>query len=210
MKYLVIAFFLGIVISGFTQDIKPQELMQNKQARSVELAASWSVGIPMGEITQYTMMTSGRGMQFEINQQINSKWTYGGTFGWQSFFNKGEVWYVSDHSMITGIQRNYINALSFLGSTKYYFSTSVNGIKAYLNLEAGASVIENDEIFGLYEYRELEWHFALVPGMGIEIPATEHLGFQIYIKYPNSFKNNSSIHYSWLNTGIGMYFTLDN
>jgi len=209
MKYLVIAFFLGIAISVYAQDMNPQELIQNKQDRSVELAASWSVGIPMGDITQYTMMTSGRGIQFEINQYINQKWTYGGTFAWQSFFNKGEVWYLGDQSIISGIQRNYINSLSFLGSTKYYFSTSVNGIKAYLNLEAGASVIENYEIFGLYEYRELEWHFDLVPGMGIEIPANNHIGFQIYFKYPNSFKNNSSIHYSWLNTGIGMYLKLD-
>jgi len=117
---------------------------------------------------------------------------------------------MNENSIMSGIQRNYINSIAFLGSTKYYFSTSVNGIKAYLNLEAGASIIENYEVFGLYEFRELEWHFSLVPGLGIEIPATENLGFQIYFKYPNSFKNNSSIHYTWLNTGIGMYFRMRN
>lgn len=209
MRYLITSIFVSLLFGGFCQDINPQKLMEKTKNQSVQLSASWSVGIPMGDITQYTLMTSGRGLQFEINQHINDRWVYGGTFGWQSFFEKGEVWYVSDYSIISGIQRNYINALSFLGSSKYYFPTSANGIKAYLNLEAGASVIENYEIFGLYEYREMEWHFAVVPGMGIEIPANDQIGVQIYFKYPNSFKNNSSIHYSWLNTGIGLYLKID-
>lgn len=208
MRTFLLFLFLSIVFVAVSQDLNHQEQIMKAQNSAVIFSASWSTAIPMGELTSYSRMSSGRGFQFELNQVVNEKWTYGGTIGWQAFFDINEVWYISENSVISGIRRNYINSLAFLGNTKYYFSTSVNGIKAYLSLDIGATVIENYEIFGLYKYRELEWHYTMVPGLGIDIPATEKLGFQIYFKYPNSFKNNSSIHYSWLNTGAGIYLKI--
>ncbi len=208
MKYLILSICLLSVSIGISQELVPQEKIESANDKSVQLVASWSTAVPMGDLTNYTNAASGRGFQFEINQYINKNWTYGATFGWQSFFNKSEVWYIDQNSIISGIQRNYINSLTFSGSAKHYFSTSANGIKAYLSLELGASVIENFEIFGLNEYRELYWHLAVVPGLGIDIPASDKWGVQIYFKYPNSFKTKSSIHYSWLNTGVGLYYKI--
>jgi hypothetical protein len=208
MKHLLFGIFLFFTGFVFSQELKEQQQFKTEDDKAVQIVVSWSTAVPMGELTHYTNVASGRGFQFEINQYINDKWTYGATFGWQSFFDKSEVWYIDQNSIMSGIQRNYINSLSFTGSSKYYFSTSVNGIKAYLNLELGASVIENFEIFGLYEYRELYWHWAVIPGMGIDIPASSKFGVQIYFKYPNLFKTKSSIHYSWLNTGLGLYYKI--
>lgn len=207
--FIVIIFGLMFHI-GNAQKLNIDKHVSDSTDKSVIVAVSWSTAIPMGEMTKYTRNTSGRGFHVEINQIINEKWTYGGAIAWQAFFEKSDIWYINSNSVISGVQRNYINAMFFLANTKYYFSTSVNSIKAYLTVDAGASVIENYEIFGLYEYRELEWHLSLNPGVGIDMPLNRSLGFQIYFKYANSFQTNSSVLYSWLNTGAGMYFRIPN
>ena len=116
--------------------------------------------------------------------------------------------YLKDQSITSGIQRNYINAYWFSVGSKYYFSSTVNMVKAYLSINLGFSAIENWEIFGNNEYKEVLGHFTASPGLGVEIPATKNIGFLMYFKYQHSFKAQNSIHYSWLNTGIGMYFIL--
>lgn len=208
MKQVLVTIFALLFSVVSSQEVDPQDKIKKNIDSPAILSLSWSTAVPMGELTNYNRMTSGRGLQLEINQMVDDKWSYGGTFGWQAFFDKNMIWYFGENSVISGVQRNYVNSLAFLGSTKYRFTTSVNGIIAYLGLEAGATVIENYEIFGLYSYRELEWHFALIPGIGINVPVTNNIGLQIYFKYYNSFKNNSSIHYSWLNTGLGVYFKI--
>lgn len=208
MRQFLTAIFALIFLTASSQELNPQEQLKENIDKPAILSVSWSVAMPMGELTNYNKMTSGRGFLLEINQMVNEKWTYGGTFGWQAFFDKNQIWYIGKNSVISGTRRNYVNSLAFMGSTKYYFTTSVSGVKAYLNLEAGATVIENYEIFGLYTYRELEWHFALSPGLGIDVPATDKMGLQVSFKYYNSFKNNSSIHYSWFNVGLGVYLKI--
>jgi len=176
--------------------------------KDISLDLSWSTAVPMGDMTEQVKITSGRGVQFGLSQNINDRFSYGGSFAWQMFFNKSYEMYINNASVLTGWKRDYINAFMLLGTGKYYFSTSVNKIKAYLSIEMGASIIENYQIFGINEYKELEWHFALNPSVGLEIPASKNLGFYLYIKYPNSFSNNSSFHYSWINSGIGVYLKI--
>lgn len=178
------------------------------KAQEVRIAASWSAAIPFGETSTFVNATSGRGMQFEIDSFINERWTLGGNFGWQSFFQKNYKLYLNEQSIISGVQRNYINSLILMATSKYYFSTESNKIKAYLSLDIGTTVIENWEIFGNQHYKELLWHFALAPGVGMDIPIIKNFGMQIYVKYDNSFKNKNSIHYSWLNTGVGLFLII--
>lgn len=177
-------------------------------AQDVRIAASWSTAVPLGEISKLVNTTSGRGMQFEFDKFKKDRWSLGGNFAWQSFFQKDFKMYFEDHSITSGIQRNYINSLSLFATTKYFFSNTTNRIKAYISFDIGASIIENYEIFGTYSYKELLWHFALAPGLGVDIPATKNFGIQIYLKFANSFRNNNSINYSWLNTGIGLYLII--
>ena len=86
------------------------------QAQETSIYASWSTAVPMGATTDYVKSTSGRGIQFDITQQINEKFTYGGNFGWQTFYEKGYQVYFNDNSMITGWQRNYLNAFFMMAS----------------------------------------------------------------------------------------------
>ncbi len=180
----------------------------SSQAQETSIYSSWSTAVPMGSTTDYVKTASGRGIQFDVTQQINERFTYGGNFGWQAFYEKGYQIYFNDNAMVTAWQRNYLNAFFMMASGRYYFATSVNKIKAYLSIEIGATAIENYEIFGLYNNRNLSWHFALTPALGIDIPASEHWGLNVYFKFHNSFKNESSVHYSWINTGIGLYLRI--
>lgn len=184
------------------EEPEAEPLIEN---HDVSVLVSWSTAIPMGELTNDVKMTSGRGFQFDVSKNINNRFTYGMNFAWQAFFQKEYEVYNTSESASSGWQRNYVNAILFMATTRYYFSTSANKLRAYLGLEAGATAIENYQIFGMYEYKELEWHFALTPAMGVDIPVSNALGFSLYFKFPNSFKSHSSIHYSWLNTGVGFY-----
>ena len=198
---LLVVFYPLLWTPVFAQD-------NSAPVRETSVFVNWSVGIPIGEMISDVKKTSGRGVQFGVNQQINDKITYGGQFGWQSFYEQEYEIKISDESIATGWQKNYINAFFMMVSGRYYFATSVNNIKAYLGGELGATIIENEQIFGLYQSKELEWHFAVTPTLGIDIPANDYIGFNMFLKLPYSVKNNASKSYSWLNTGIGMYFKL--
>lgn len=177
-------------------------------AQEVKLTASWSAAIPMGATNDYVKFTSGRGFQFELEQNINPRWSIGGTFAWQAFFNKSYTFYFKENSVISATKRNYINALVLMANTKYYFPSTVNKLRVYIGAELGTTAIENDEIYGIYRNKELYWHFAISPVLGVDIPMTNSIGINIYLKYLNSFKTKESIHYSWLNTGIGIYLKI--
>jgi hypothetical protein len=204
-KHLALCIVLLFSVSGLWAQTDSLNIIQESINKEITLDASWSPAIPMGQMTDEVRTTSGRGVQFGISQNVNNRLSFGGNLVWQMFYEKSYEIYTDENSVFSGWQRNYINAFSLMANTKYYFSNSVNNIKAYLSLEIGASIIENYQVIGLYEFKELEWHFAIAPVVGIDIPATKYLGFQVYIKYPNSFKSNSSFHYSWINTGIGIY-----
>lgn len=192
--YAIICLLALIGTSVFAQDVK--------------LAMSWSAAVPMGATNDYVKFTSGRGFQFELEQNINPRLSVGGTFAWQAFFNKSYTFYFQDYSAISATKRNYINALAFMVNTKYYFPTTVNKLKVYVGMDLGTTAIENDEIYGVYRNKELYWHLAFSPVLGVDIPMTNALGINIYLKYLNSLKTKDSIHYSWLNTGIGIYLKI--
>jgi len=211
MRNIVLTIFvlLLVALSLQAQDNSVDEA-QLTMSKDIMISASWTAAIPMGELSELVKSTSGRGVQFDLHQFINDRISYGGSFSWQAFYEKDFVIYQNEQSTFTAWQRNYVNAFFIMASGKYNFATSANKIKAYLSLDIGASIIENDMRFGIYETNELEWHFSVIPTLGVEIPATKNLGFNLHIKFPNSFQNNSSIHYSWLNAGIGMYVIIPN
>jgi len=180
-------------------------LIINLNAQEVKVQAAWGSAVPIGNMTDNYRKISGRGFQLDVDQRVNEHFTYGGNVSWQAFFEKDFQMYAQDQTLITGWQRNYLNALLLMASGKYYFATSVTKIKAYLGLDIGATAIEDYQIFGIYENRELNWHFAVSPSLGVDIPAGEHFGVNFFIKIPNSFKNNTDIHYTWINTGLGLY-----
>lgn len=179
-------------------------------AQDVKIALSWSPAVPIGETSKYVNATSARGFQFEVDQFINDRWSIGGNFGWQAFFQKDFKMYLDEQSIISGVQRNYINALILMVNSKYYFPNTVNRVRGYVSIDIGTTAIENYEVFGARQYKELLWHFALAPGVGVDIPIVKNFGVQVYFKYHNSFKNKNSAHYSWLNTGIGLYLFIPN
>lgn len=177
-------------------------------AQELRIAPGWTTAVPIGETSKYVNATSARGFQFEVDQFINDRWSFGGNFGWQAFFQKDFKMYLEDQSIISGVQRNYINALILMFTSRYYFPNSVNKVRAYVAIDIGTAAIENYEIFGTHQYKELLWHFAIAPGVGVDIPIVKNLGIQVYFKYHNSFKSQNSAHYSWIQTGIGLYVNI--
>ncbi len=211
MKNIVLtSIILLLFVLGLKAQENSDEQVQLTKSKDIMVSASWTVAVPLGDMNDFVRSTSGRGFQFDLHQFINDRFSCGGSFSWQAFYEKDFKIYQYEQSAYAGWQRNYINAFFIMGSAKYNFATSANKIKAYLSIEVGASIIENNIRLGIYETKELEWHFALIPALGVEIPVTKNLGFNMHIKFPNSFKNNSSIHYSWLNTGVGMYVIIPN
>ncbi|OYT17789.1 MAG: hypothetical protein B7C24_00570 [Bacteroidetes bacterium 4572_77] len=181
-----------------------------QKEKEVFISASWSTAVPMGAMTDYVKVATGRGFQIDISQSITENIFYGGNMGWQMFYEEGMAMHTIENVTATALQRNTINAIQLMGFSRFYFVTSATKIKAYLNMEIGATFIANESKFWKYIAQEMEWHFALSPGVGIDIPASENLGINIYMKFPNSFKSNGSDHYMWINTGIGMYFKIPN
>ncbi len=177
-------------------------------AQEIKLTPSWSAAIPMGETNDYVKFTSGRGFQFELEQNVNPNWSIGGIMGWQAFFNKSYTFYYQDNSAISATKRNYINSLIIMANTKYYFTTTASKILLYVGADIGTTAIENDEIYGVYRKKEMYWHFAFAPVLGLDIPISKTVGLNMYLKYLNSFKTKDSIHYSWFNTGLGIYLRI--
>lgn len=170
-------------------------LAPQADARDKITAITYNVGIPIGNTKDYIDNTSWRGfgLDFRHFRSRNKPITVGFSFAWQVFDQRlDNETFVIDSGAVTGTQRRYLNSLPFLLTAHYYSSQQSNQTRFFLGGGAGLYYIEQRFDIGVNSRQENNWHFGLMPEVGVQVPFGD-VEFLLSGRYHYAFAAGTSL-----------------
>jgi len=131
---------------------------------------------------------------------------YGINVGWNVFNETDDSTVFFDNAAITGKRWHYINAIPIYGAWYKYFSDDKRSSRFYAGINAGTAWIEQRTEMSLYQLTEDNWHFAVAPEVGMNLPWDSFLGY-VAARYHYAFKTGDMEAQQWIEFKIG--FGLD-
>jgi len=170
------------------------------------LLPAWGISVPTGATKDFTSGVSFRGMSVEWRNFYMRDAAYGINVGWNVFNETDDSTVFFDNAAITGKRWHYINAIPIYGAWYKYFSDDKRSSRFYAGINAGTAWIEQRTEMSLYQLTEDNWHFAVAPEVGMNLPWDSFLGY-VAARYHYAFKTGDMEAQQWIEFKIG--FGLD-
>jgi outer membrane protein W len=166
----------------------------------------YSVGVPMGSLSDHTSQVSGRGMDLEYQKFIKTNISVGVNLGYNVFYEAMPYGsYTSGTATLTGYQYRYNNLFPMLVNGQYHLNSS-GAVKPYVGLGIGTMYSLRNTDMGLWTVEEDNWHFLLSPEAGILFKLSDMASLKLNAKYDNAFSTDSADGFANLNFNIGFVF----
>jgi len=167
---------------------------------------AWGISVPTGDTHDFIPRMSFRGASAEWRNFYMRDSAYGFNVGWNVFnqSNDGTVYY--ENAAVTGKRWNYVNAVPVYASWFKYFNDDRRTSRLFVGMNAGGAWIERRTDVGLVSIKEDNWHFAVAPEIGWQLPWDSFLGY-VSARYHYAFKAGNMEAQQWLEFKIG--FGLD-
>jgi len=168
---------------------------------------SYSVGFPVGDLSDFIQNVSWRGVSIDFRKMINPNIGVGFSTGWNVFYeDMGRDTYTIDNVSITGKQYRYSNHIPIYINPTYYFKPD-GIVNPFVSLGIGTIYTLRNTDMNLYTYEQESWGFALAPEFGIQYSLAEGTGaaFTVSGKLNYGFKAgdiNSDQSFFTLNVGF--------
>jgi hypothetical protein len=168
------------------------------------------MGFTTQETQDFIKEFSWRGFGLEYKKFLNMRISLGFCTGWNIFDEKRADPLILENGTISGTQIRFINAFPLLVTSHLHFGKPRSGFRPYIGLGAGTYYIIQRLEIGVMMLEEDNWHFGLMPEVGVLIP-TESLFVIISAKYNYAFaagksigKDPIDISYVSLNVGVSV------
>ena len=168
--------------------------------------AAWSLGIPTGDTNDFAPGFSARGISLDWRAFRNSETAIGASIGWNVFNEEKSGTRDFGNVAVTGKLWNYVNAIPIYVNAYKYFGTDRRSPRYFAGLNAGTIWIERRTDFSLYAYQEQNWHLAVAPEVGVQLPWSSFLGYAA-VRYNVGFSAGDVDTQSWIDIRLG--FGLD-
>jgi hypothetical protein len=174
------------------------------QAQEWDWATSvhYSVGLPTGDLKDFTDNTSGRGVIFEARNFQSDQFSIGFSLGWQVFKDRLEGTFSQDGQDITGTQVRYVNALPIMFIGHYYLGDP-GSVRPYVGAGLGTVRSLQRTDVGLFSLSNNNWHFGFYPEVGAYIPVSFDMGISVAAKYNYAIGTSDSFDYSYIALSVG-------
>ena len=179
-------------------------LVHTTQAQESDWATTinYSVGLPTGDLKDFTDNTSFRGISFEAKNFRTEQISVGFSLGWQIFKERLEGTFSQPGQDVTGTQVRYLNALPIMVTGHYQFGDP-GGARPYAGVGLGTvHSLQRTEV-GLFTISNNNWHFGFYPEVGVYIPVSFDMGINVAAKYNYALGTSDSIDYSYLSLSVG-------
>ena len=192
IKKLIFIFIFVVTIST------------TSQAQEWDWATSlhYSVGIPTGDLKDYTDNISARGVFFEAKNFRSDQFSIGFSMGWQIFKDRLEGTFSQEGQDVTGTQVRYVNTLPIM-FTSHYHMGDPGGVRPYVGAGVGTVRSLQRTDVGLFTVQNNNWHFGFYPEVGVFIPVSFDMGINVAAKYNYGLGTDESIDYSYLALSVG-------
>ena len=167
---------------------------------------AWGISVPSGDTRDYISKISFRGASVEWRNFYLRDAAYGLNVGWNVFNEERDDTIVFDQGAVTGKNWNYVNAVPVYAGWFKYFNTDRRSSRFFAGGNLGAAWIQRRTDIGLVRFEEANWHFALAPEVGWQLPWDSFLGY-VAARYHYAFKAGNMEAQQWLELKIG--FGLD-
>jgi hypothetical protein len=180
--------------------------MATAAAAESTFGLSWNPSIPVGNTADFAGGFSWRGGTLEWRNYVRSDMTVGASFGWLVMTDKFEGTVTEGPLTVTGKTWSYINTLPMHLTAYKYFDTDRRGPRWYAGLGAGTNWMEYRREVGYYAFQESQWHFAVAPEVGVQMPWNSWVGY-FGVRYQHAFAAGDFESQGWFDFKIG--FGLD-
>jgi len=167
---------------------------------------AWGISVPTGDTKDFVSGASFRGASVEWRNFYLRDAAYGLNVGWNVFNEESDSTVEFDNGAITGKHWSYVNAVPIYASWFKYFSADKRSSRFFAGINAGGAWIERRTEIGLTALEEANWHFALAPEVGWQLPWDSFLGY-VSARYHYAFAAGNMEAQQYLEFKIG--FGLD-
>jgi opacity protein-like surface antigen len=155
-------------------------------------ALSWSVGVPVGTVTEFTGDSTPRGLDMQGRFFLTDFLSIGGTFSWNHFFQKrpGQTYQFPDGSgALTGTFYNTTEVFSLLGNVHLY-PRPRGFLLPFVGIGLGTTSVTYDlQLVDLHQ-RVNGWYFGVSPEVGFavlkDVKGKQRGGFFFTFRYTYS------------------------
>jgi len=167
---------------------------------------AWGISVPTGDTNDYISQVSFRGMSVEWRNFYMRDAAYGINVGWNVFNQTNDETMFFDNGAVTGKRWHYVNAIPIYAGWFKYFSDDKRSSRFYAGINVGSAWIERRTEMGLYQLTNDNWHFAVAPEVGMNLPWDSFLGY-VGVRYHYAFEAGDSEAQQWIEFKVG--FGLD-
>ena len=172
-------------------------------AQEVIWKMTYDVGIPFSETKEFTDQVSWRGLTLDFDRFLNDNLALGMAFSWSTFLQKeADSYYQRDEILLNGTQVRYNNNIPLTVKIAYY--KPVSTVDLFGSLGVGTVWQETRREIGTFAFVGNYWQFALVPELGVIIPAGFRTKVTARARYVAGFKTSSAPPLSYLSFGLGL------
>ena len=129
---------------------------------------SYSIGIPVGDLSDFIGQPSWRGVVLDFRKMINPNIGVGFSAGWNVFYEEmAKDTYTVDNISLTGKQFRYSNHIPLYINPTYYLKPG-DSMNPFFSLGIGTIYTLRNTDMNLYTYEQEAWNFALAPEVGLQ------------------------------------------
>ena|SRR5690349_185007 len=178
----------------------------NAQVKNSNFRVSWSVAIPMGDLSDYISQTSLRGASLEYNWLLKPNLEVGLESGWNLLYERvDDKVYTYETASVSGVQYRYTNTIPIIAGVKM-LAKSKSGLTPYGGVGVGTMYINRNTDFGLYRITTNTWQFSVRPEVGLRYNYKNGMGFLLGAKYYANSSNDDLNAQSYLAINLGLVF----
>ncbi len=171
-------------------------------AQEVIWKLTYDVGIPFADTKEFTDQASWRGLTMDVDRFIGDNLAIGLGFSWSTFVEKEpDSYYEREKLLLHGTQVRYNNNIPLTAKIAYY--KPVSNLDIFGSLGVGTVWQETRREIGTFAFVGSYWQFALVPELGVLIPAGG-TNVTARVRYVSGFKTDSAPALSYLSFGLGL------
>ncbi len=163
---------------------------------------TWNVTAPTGDTHDFVSGVHFRGGSLEWYNFRSRNVAFGLNAGWNVFNDNFDGTADNGTFAVTGKSWRYVNAIPIYASWRQYQSIDRRGKRMFFGLNAGTAHIERRVEMGLFQANEENWHLAVAPEVGLQLPWDSFVG-SITLRYNYALSAGDANAQQWIEWRVG-------
>ncbi|MFT5316440.1 MAG: hypothetical protein ACI9UK_002286 [Candidatus Krumholzibacteriia bacterium] len=163
---------------------------------------AWNVSAPVGDTSDFTPGLHFRGASFYWQSFYTRDMAIGINASWNVFNDNNQGTFVGDDFAATGQSWRYQNLVPIYASWHKYWGNDRRGKRTFAGINAGTVYLERRLEYGIVQIDEDNWHMALAPELGMQMPWDSFLGW-VSVRYNYAFSAGEADAQQWFEFRVG-------